>query len=139
MTMHAELLREMTDLKPQISQILYIDDDSDISTLVRYSLELFSGWYVATTDGKYALDVATASPWDCIVLELALEGGLSLYRQLKADPRIQDIPMVLLTSKVMPADFKVYSEMAIAGVIAKPFNPVTLGLQIANLLGWADS
>jgi CheY-like chemotaxis protein len=133
--MQAELLREKTELKPQVSQVLYIDDDAEISTLVRYSLELFDGWYAATTDGQYALNVATASPWDVILLEVALEGGLSLYRQLKADPHTRAIPMVLLTSRVMPADLQGYGQMAIAGVIAKPFNPVTLGAQIVDLLG----
>lgn len=133
-TMQSDLLRKNTEFELQVRQLLYIDNDAEISTLVRYSLELFAGLYAATTDSQYALNMATTSPWDVIVLEVALEGGLSLYRQLKADPRTRDIPLILLTSWVMPADFKSYGQMAIAGVIAKPFNPVTLGQHIAALL-----
>lgn len=138
--MQAKLLREKTGLKPQLSQVLYIDDDAEISTLVRYSLELFAGWYAATTDSRYAMEVAAAGPWNVILLENALDHGrgLSLYHQLKADPRTQAIPIILLTSRVMPADYKVYGQMAIAGVIAKPFNPVTLGTHIAGLMDWSD-
>jgi CheY-like chemotaxis protein len=119
-------------------QVLCIDDDPSVAVVTQYSLELFNGWYVATTDDRYALELAASTPWDVILLEIGMGygAGLSLYHRLLADPRTRHIPLVLLTSWVMPADYRRYRQLAIAGVIAKPYNPVTLGTDIAALLDW---
>jgi CheY-like chemotaxis protein len=140
LTMPAALLQEKVDLGFQVRQVLYIDDEPSVAAIVRYSLELFAGWYAATTDKRYALETAANSPWDAILLEIGLDhgAGFALYEQLTADPRTKDIPLVLVTSRVMGVDYQRYSQMAIAGVIAKPFDPLTLGSKVADLLGWAD-
>jgi CheY-like chemotaxis protein len=137
--MPAQLQQCQIGIKPPTRQVLCIDDDVSVVTVTQYSLELFAGWYVATTDDRYALEIATSGPWDAILLEIGMGygAGLSLYQRLMADPRTQHIPLVLLTSWVMPADYQRYSQMAIAGVIAKPYNPVTLSTHVAVLLDWS--
>jgi CheY-like chemotaxis protein len=136
--MQAELRQRQIEVQPSTRQVLCIEDDHSVAMVTQYSLALFAGWYVATTDDRYALEIATSGPWDAILLEIGMGhgAGLSLYQRLRADPRTQHIPLVLLTSWVMPADYQRYGQMEIAGVIAKPYNPVTLGTQIAALLDW---
>jgi CheY-like chemotaxis protein len=87
------------------------------------------------------LEQATAYSWDAIVFEIArFDGkGWELYDQLRMDLKTQTMPLLLLTSKVMRSDYQKYAQMAIAGVIAKPFDPVALGNEIAHLLGWEAS
>jgi CheY-like chemotaxis protein len=129
-----------TNDEPSFStQVLYIDDEPSIATLVQCSLESFTRWQVTTATGSQAFEIAKTGTWDILLLEIALysEEGLTLYQQLTTDPSTRQIPLVLLTSKVMPIDFRTYKQMRIAGVIAKPFDPVTLGIQIADLLGWS--
>lgn len=129
-----------TNDEPSFStRVLYIDDEPSISTIVQCSLESFAGWQVTTATGQQAVEVAKTGTWDILLLEIALYNGegLTVYQQLTTDPSTRQIPLVLLTSKVMPIDFRTYQQMTIAGVIAKPFDPVTLGIQIADLLGWS--
>ena len=137
--MLADLQQRQIEVQPSTRQVLCIDDDHSVATVTQYSLELFAGWYVATTDDRYALEMSTSTPWDAILLEIGMGdgAGLSLYHRLLADPRTRHTPIVLLTSWVMPADYQRYRQLAIAGVIAKPYNPVTLGRHIAALLDWS--
>jgi CheY-like chemotaxis protein len=125
----------------QPKQVLYIDDDPSVATITKYSLELFADWYAATTDTRYALDRATGEPWDAILLEIGPKNGagFSLYHELTTHPLTRHTPLILLTTRLLPADYRCYDTMAIAGVIAKPYNPLTLGSQIAQLLGWSTA
>ncbi len=58
---------------------------------------------------------------------------------LCANPSTRHIPSVLLTSQLSPRAHTRFQHMAIDGVIAKPFDPVTMGRQIAALLGWPEA
>ena len=52
------------------------------------------------------------------------------------NPATQAIPVILLTAKVQPLEQSQYAQLGIAGLIAKPFDPVQIGQQIAHILGW---
>jgi CheY-like chemotaxis protein len=43
----------------------------------------------------------------------------------------------MFTAKVQAADRKRYADSGVKGVVAKPFDPVKLGSQIAAILGWS--
>lgn len=126
-------------LSQTIKQVLYIDDEAAIAMLVQYSLELLDKWQVTCVTGQQAVEVASNGIWDVILLEIALfdGAGIKLCQQLTTDPRTCRIPLILLTSKVMPVDFREYHRMSITGVIAKPFDPIMLGTQIVNFLSWS--
>ncbi|QZZ23188.1 hypothetical protein J5X98_13115 [Leptothermofonsia sichuanensis E412] len=65
--------------------------------------------------------------------------GQSVLLALRADPKLQFIPVILLsvnTPWLQPGD---YQRWGIQGaIIAKPFNAVELPGQIAAILGWTD-
>jgi CheY-like chemotaxis protein len=44
--------------------------------------------------------------------------------------------VILLTSKVLARDRKRFVDLNVAGVITKPFNPLMIWQQVADLLGW---
>ena len=46
--------------------------------------------------------------------------------------------MIFLTAKVQAGDRRAWTELDIAGVIAKPFNPMTLASEVSDVLGWND-
>lgn len=62
--------------------------------------------------------------------------GLSVLAALQAHPATQTIPVILLTAKVLPSDRRQFANLSIAGMIAKPFNPLELHHQMAALLHW---
>lgn len=122
-------------------RLLIIDDDISVRKVVHLCLERLEHWYANSCGSSTAIDNAKDSNWDAIVLEIALLdiNGFVLFNQIQAEPDIQLVPVVLLTSKVMPIDFKRYQSLDIAGVIRKPFRPAELGQQISEVLGWTDS
>ena len=131
-------LKGKTELEVCSKRILYIDNDPSICCLVQASLEQFTFWQVTTATGTQALEQARTELWDAVLLEIAAFDG---NEAATYDPFIQDlatrqIPLLLFTTKVMRRDYQQYQQMTIAGVIAKPFDPVTMGVEIANLLSW---
>jgi len=121
-------------------RILVIDDELDIRDVVCLSLEEFAGWYTESAgSGSEGLGKAQTAPWDCILLDVSMPemDGLAVYRRLQADRKTQPIPVILLTVKVLAADRDRFTSLGVAGVIAKPFDPITIWQQVAQLLGWA--
>jgi CheY-like chemotaxis protein len=62
--------------------------------------------------------------------------GPTTFQKLQADPGIRHIPVVLLTAKLQPVDRKRFAELGVAGVLAKPFDPLKLAGQVMEALHW---
>ena len=119
----SEVADQMTDEK-----ILIIEDDSDISELVQYNLER-EGYQVHTAiDGYIGLNQAVQLKPNLIVLDLMLPGldGLSVCRQLRAEPATGGIPIIMLTAKGEESDIVVGLEMGADDYVTKPFSPKEL-------------
>lgn len=123
-------------------RILIVDDEQDIREVVQVSLEEFAGWTTGlAASGQEGVLKAKDGQWDAILLDVSMPDmdGFEVFDQLQADPATQSIPVVLLTAKVLPIDRRRFAAMGIAGVILKPFDPVTVWQQLAKILGWAGS
>lgn len=120
--------------------ILIVDDEEDICQVVQASLKEFGGWQtVLAHAGEDGLTLAQNEHPDAILLDVSMPGmdGFQVFEQLQNNSATQDIPVILLTSKVLARDRKRFADLTIAGVITKPFNPLTIWQQVADLLGWA--
>jgi CheY-like chemotaxis protein len=54
------------------------------------------------------------------------------------NPETKGIPVVLLTAKVQGVDQRRFAGLGVAAILFKPFDPLTLSSQIADVLGWHD-
>ena len=117
------------------ARILVVDDEEDISELVRYNL-FAAGYAVTLADsGEEAVRVAGREPFDLVVLDLMLPGisGIEVARMLKADPRTRNLPIIMLTARGEEAD--VVAGLALADdYVTKPFSPKILGARISAVL-----
>jgi CheY-like chemotaxis protein len=59
--------------------------------------------------------------------------GIATLARLKANPKTRSIPVIFLTAKMQSVD---RTQLEVEGIIAKPFNSMTLGSQIAKILRW---
>jgi CheY-like chemotaxis protein len=103
------------------------------------SLELTHDWKVTTaTNGRDALEKVTAAAPDAILLDVMMPemDGPTTVVALRARPDMRNVPIILLTAKVQAADKRRFTELDIQGVMGKPFDPMTLGSEIATLLRW---
>ena len=118
-------------------QILIIDDENDIQEVARLSLELTENWIVIGANGGAAgaLLALSAEP-DAILLDVMMPDmdGPSTLRVLQQQ-RVT-IPVIFLTAKVQPADRQKFMQLGVKGIISKPFDPLTLGSQIREMLAW---
>ena len=122
-----------------VRRILIVDDEEHIREVAQATLELVGGWEVLTADsGLEALVAAAAARPDAILLDVMMPGmdGLTALRHMRADAAVSAIPVVLLTAKVQAADRAHFAGLGVAGTIAKPFDPMTLPAQVAEVLGW---
>jgi CheY-like chemotaxis protein len=123
-------------------RVLVVDDEESIREIARLSMEAVGGHKVTTaSSGREALRIATADSPDVILLDVMMPelDGPSTVSKLQADPRTRDIGIVMLTAKVHPNETARFSELpGVAGVLAKPFDPMTLPQQVAEILGWGD-
>ncbi|MCT7984105.1 response regulator [Laspinema sp. A4] len=120
-------------------RILVIDDEDDIREVAQLSLEMVGGWEVLTaSSGNEGLLVAEAKQPDAILLDVMMPDmdGPATFKKLQANPSTQQIPVILLTAKVLYADQRRFSELGVNSVIAKPFEPMNLAAQVASALGW---
>ena len=120
-------------------RVLIVDDDDAIREVAQASLEMVAGWQVAVaSSGMEGLEMATTDPPDAIILDvmMPLMDGPTTFARLQDDPRTREVPVVLLTAKVQPAERRRWEGLGVAGVLAKPFDPFSLSVQVSELLGW---
>jgi CheY-like chemotaxis protein len=119
--------------------ILVVDDQEDVRSIARLSLELLGGWSVLTAEsGAEALTIAADRRPDAILLDVMMPGldGPTTVERLRSDPATAGIPVVLLTAKVQAMDQRRFAQLPISGVLPKPFDPLELSSQVSAVLGW---
>lgn len=123
-------------------RILIVDDDEDIRDVVQVSLEEFGGWQtIAAASGLEGLQIAHTTPLDAILLDISMPDmdGFQLCAALQSNQQTQTIPLIVLTAKVLPRDRQRLLALEVAGIITKPFDPMTIWMQVAATLGWGDA
>ena len=121
--------------------VLVVDDDETIRELTQLALESVNGWSVMTADGGVAaLEMCRLHHPDAVLLDMMMPDmdGLTTFEHLQADPATWDIPVILFTAKGRVGDRQPWDDYAIRGMIPKPYNPMTLGQQVSDLLQWSD-
>ncbi len=113
--------------------ILIIEDESDIRELI--ALTLASAGYTAVEqapDGETGLQLAKLIKPDLILLDWMLPGmdGLDVCRQIKQDPELAKIPIVMLTAKSEELDIVLGLEMGAVDYMTKPFSNKVLVARI---------
>jgi CheY-like chemotaxis protein len=124
-----------------MKRILIIDDEEDIREVAALCLETIAGWEIltASSGSEGILVAAQSSPApDAILLDVMMPGmdGPTTFQQMQENAALASIPVLLLTAKVQGVDQRRFAGMGFAGVLFKPFDPLTLAVQIAEKLGW---
>ena len=123
-----------------MTRVLVVDDDDIILEVAQMSLEAVAGWEVITaSSGAEGVATARAEVPDAIVMDVMMPemDGPTACRLLAADEVTRDIPIVLLTAKVQQSEQRQWASLPVAGVLAKPFDPMRLAGQVAELVGWS--
>ena len=122
-------------------RILIIDDDHRIREVTKLTLELMAEWEVVTaSSGSEGLALAETALPDAILLDVMMPDldGIETLRNLRANSLTQHVPVLLLTAKVQTTEQQQLVNLGVAGIISKPFDPLTLPTTISEALSWLD-
>ena len=117
-------------------RILLVDDEPDLLELVRVNLHQ-AGYEIETAEaGREALACIRRRRPDLVILDLMLPdlSGTEICRQVRADPELADLPIIMLTAKADELDRVVGLELGADDYVTKPFSPRELTLRVRAVL-----
>jgi CheY-like chemotaxis protein len=118
-------------------RVLHIDDESDILELAAISLGLDSEFEGARL--RFGQRWArrrrgiSARPHLLDVMMPVMDGPATL-RDLQENPETTDIPVVFMTARVQTSELEHFKSLGVAGVITKPFDPMTLAASVRSYM-----
>ena len=117
-------------------KVLIIDDDPDIRLIVRVSLSRRGVVVAEASGGPDGLRSARDDRPDVIVLDVMMPemDGPATLEALLADPAIAGVPVVFLTAKAMRSEIDRLRALGAAGVLLKPFDPLSLAGELEAVL-----
>lgn len=104
-------------------RVLVIEDEPNISEAIRFILTR-GGWQVEVeADGLAALNRLRAAPPDALILDLMLPDmdGFDVLRQVRAETRTRDLPVLMLTAKGQSTDRDLAAKLGVTRFMTKPF------------------
>jgi two-component system phosphate regulon response regulator PhoB len=122
-------------------RILVVDDEPDLVELLKHHLAREHYDVASAADGEAALSEAKKRIPDLIVLDLMLPGidGLEVCRRLRAEPRTQHVPIIMLTAKAEETDAVIGLAQGADDYIRKPFGMRELVARISARLRSASA
>lgn len=120
------------------AKVLIVDDEPDIRRIAKLGLARVGGMEVVeATGGAEALALAREHQPDAILLDVMMPGldGPTTLARLREDAATAGVPVVFLTAKAIAAEVDRLRSLGAAGVLTKPFDPMTLAQELRAVLG----
>jgi CheY-like chemotaxis protein len=118
------------------ASILVVDDDPINRMLLSRGLER-QGHRVATTeDGRQALALLRAEPFDVVLLDVLMPelDGYETLAQIECDEKLRHVPVIMVSALEDMESVVRCIEMGAADYLPKPFDPVLLSARINGCL-----
>jgi two-component system sensor histidine kinase ChiS len=102
--------------------VFIIEDEEDAADLFAEMMRV-SGYRVRkTSKSKLAIDMMTAEKPDLVLLDIMMPeiSGMDILQQMRLDPNLSNIPVIVVSAKGMPADIKNGMEAGASTYLTKP-------------------
>jgi two-component system response regulator VicR len=123
----------MTDKKI----ILCIEDESEMIDLTRLVLEREGFEVMGAVGGKQGMELMQQHKPDLVLLDLMMPDmdGWEVYRQMKVDKNLADVPVIIVTARAQNIDKVLGLQVAkVDDYVTKPFGPKELLQSINRIL-----
>jgi len=122
-----------------MKKIIIVDDSATARMIIRRCLEIagFSeAEFIEASDGKEALALLKENKVDFVISDLNMPvlDGEMLLKWMKASPKLNEIPIVILSSAINPAKDRALIEMGAFAVMSKPVSPAKISETMAKLI-----
>ncbi len=119
-------------------RVLVVDDSSTMRRVVEQILEVLGHEAVPAADGATALEaLRSTEAIELILLDWNMPemSGIQFLRTVKADPDLQEIPVIMLTTESERRKMIDAIEAGAKHYLTKPFQPETLATKILQCVG----
>lgn len=125
----------MPENVPPGQPILVVDDDPDILRVLQLLFERNGFQVRIAPNGQEAVRILRKFTPAAVILDVMMPGisGFDVCRVIKREPRLEKVPVVFLTAKGAPQDFKLGGEAGAVAYVVKPFKQEKL-LNIVRML-----
>jgi two-component system, OmpR family, phosphate regulon response regulator PhoB len=116
--------------------ILVVEDEPAIQEVLKFNLGLHGHDVVVAEDAESAWRALNGPMPDLILLDWMLPGmsGVDLAKRIRADARLKNIPIIMLTARAEERDKVLGLEIGADDYITKPFSPRELLARIKAVL-----
>lgn len=120
----------------QKTRILIVDDDKDITEVVKGALEIEGFSTDIAYDGKQALEKVAKKKPDLIILDIIMPvvDGWEVLLKLKGDPETESIPVILVTAKTEEISRITGFKQGADDYVTKPFSATVLSQRVSAVL-----
>lgn len=121
-------------INPEDYTILAVDDIATNIMLLKAVLSRAKYKIVTASGGNEALEKAATELPDLILLDIMMPDmdGYEVIKHLKADPALQDIPVIFLTALHNPEDIVKGFKLGASDYVSKPFNHEELITRVSH-------
>ncbi len=121
----------------ETKRVVCIEDEPEMIDLVRLILGRKGYDVIGANGGIEGLDAVRRERPDIVLLDLMMPDmdGWEVYQQIKADPALKEIPVVVVTAKAQSIDKVLGLHIAkVDDYITKPFGPQELLESVEKIL-----
>ena len=117
--------------------VVLAEDDLDIQLVARLALKRAGFVVQVVGNGLEALAAVRQDAPDVILLDWMMPelDGPETCRRLKSNPATAAIPVIFLTAKSQEAEIHRGLSLGAAGYVTKPFDALTLGQHVKDIVG----
>src|SRR5689334_5155751 len=107
-----------------VPTVMIVDDERDLVSTIEYNLSQQGYRALSANDGTHALELATSSTPDLIILDLMLPdlSGIEVCRRLRQAPSLSRVPVLMLTARGEEIDRVLGLEVGADDYMVKPFS-----------------
>ena len=117
--------------------VLIIEDEEDAADMFAEMMRVSGYRVLKTSSSTPALTMLTAEKPDVVILDIMMPeiSGLEILRQMRQDPVLANLPVVVVSAQSMPADIKIGMEAGASMYLTKPVGFTELKEAIERALG----
>ena len=124
----------MADIK---RKVVCVEDDPEIIDLIKFILDRKGFEFIGAIGGREGLETMRRVEPDLVLLDLMMPemDGWEVYKQMKADAKLSNIPVIVVTADGQPITKVLGLHIAhVDDFITKPFGPQELIRSIEKVL-----
>jgi adenylate cyclase len=118
------------------ASVLVVDDDAINRSILARGLQLDGHRVSAAENGRQALDLLHAQPFDVVLLDVLMPelDGYDTLARIVDDEKLRQIPVIMVSALEEVESVARCLEMGAQDYLSKPFNPVLLRARINGCL-----